>query len=369
MLVAFIGLSVGQYPAYNYPHAWQTNTGTADAPIWVTNNWHNPYSAYPFAILQRNDTFDFEESVQGNGYFMTYMYTKAGNLAFKNYAHGSGQIDNEMTLQAYHKNSSIHQYGGYDTTYGAWTDEDSACIQFKEDNSMVYAPMKIAVGTGYYSYNPVSYDSLLKEKTWIKNYRAGTSMHHEVEYAHALDKELEVVAKEYRNYSYDPYFEGLGITEMKILEDVTDGKTHIGVLQANENFVGLLGLRNLLVNDITASGLSLSNSGQPGHQGAWYNPAVEIDEDYWGTYHIEKNMTLTVPYKAIFLTENWLPCCFEGWATMPPIYQRKFGRDTKGVFDCKCILGYAYGTDVPLIPAFEQFHNVPGSYPAVAAPI
>ena len=48
--------------------------------------------------------------------------------------------------------------------------------------------MRIAVGTGYYAVNPLAYDSLLKEKTWIKNYRAATHMHHEVEYAHALDK-------------------------------------------------------------------------------------------------------------------------------------------------------------------------------------
>jgi hypothetical protein len=27
----------------------------------------------------------------------------------------------------------------------------------------------------------------------------------------------------------------------------------------------------------------------------WYDPAIEIDEDYWGTYHIEKNMTLEAP--------------------------------------------------------------------------
>ena len=69
---------------------------------------------------------------------------------------------------------------------------------------MVYAPMRIAVGTGYYAANPLDYSSLLKEKTWVKNYRAGTSMHHEVEYAHALDKELNIDVKEKFNYTYDP---------------------------------------------------------------------------------------------------------------------------------------------------------------------
>ena len=104
---------------------------------------------------------------------------------------------------------------------------------------MVYAPMRIAVGTGYYAANPVDYSSLLKEKTWVKNYRAGTSMHHEVEYAHALDKDLNVVAKENFNITYDPETIGVSKTQMNVNEDMTDGKAHIGVLQAADNFANL----------------------------------------------------------------------------------------------------------------------------------
>ena len=39
--------------------------------------------------------------------------------------------------------------------------------------------------------------------------------------------------KEKFNYTYDPVTEGVGYTQMKVIEDVTDGKAHIGVLQAN----------------------------------------------------------------------------------------------------------------------------------------
>ena len=125
--------------------------------------------------------------MQGNGYFMTYMYAKAGNVAVKNYAHGSGSINSEATLTYQNLESARH------ITYTPTTTTSTQnCIQFKEDIAMVYAPMRIAVGTGYYAANPLDYSSLLKEKTWVKNYRAGTSMHHEVEYAHALDKELDV---------------------------------------------------------------------------------------------------------------------------------------------------------------------------------
>ena len=173
--------------------------------------------------------------MQGNGYFMNYMYAKSGNFLMKNYAHGSDSIDNEAILTYQQFNRQNHPL------YNEYNDFSQNCIQFKEDVAMVYAPMRIAVGNGYYAANPLDYSSLLKEKTGAKNYRAGTSMYHEVEYAHALDKELEVNVKEKFNYTYDPVWEGIGSTEMKINEDVTDGKTHIGVLQANIDYAGKLG--------------------------------------------------------------------------------------------------------------------------------
>ncbi len=69
------------------------------------------------------------------------------------------------------------------------------------------------------------------------------------------------------------------------------------------------------------------------------NPSIEIDEDYWGTYHIEKNMTIEVPYKKVVTSDDWLPCCFGGYMTMPTYYQKGgkgFGSNVKGVFDCTC---------------------------------
>jgi len=259
------------------------------------------------------------------------MYVKQGNLEFKNYAHGSGQIDNDVILQTFHKNNSIADYGGYKVKYGTYTDEDVACIQFKEDNSWVYSPMQIPVGTGYYSANPVNYDSLLKEKTWIKNYRAATSMHHEVEYAHALDKELEFVAKDYRNLTYDPYWNGVGVAQMKIKEDVTDGNVHIGVLQASQTFVSALADDY----DIKDNPSFILNGGKPGT--AWYKPTIDIDLDYVGSPHIEMNTTLEVPYTKLTTPDDWLPCCNGGYEYMPELYQANAGgKSTATIFDCTC---------------------------------
>jgi hypothetical protein len=263
--------------------------------------------------------------VQGNGYFVTYLYAKAGNVALKNYAHGSGSLNSEATLIYNSLNRSTHN------AYSDYNDFTQDCIQFKEDVSMVYAPMRIAVGTGYYAANPLDYSSLLKEKTWVKNYLAGTSMHHEVEYAHALDKELEIVAKDKRNLTWDPELASVGYTQMKLVEDVTDGKAHIGVLQANKNF---LDNSNVAQPDYT----NTDTLGQFGRlRSAWKDPSIEIDEDYWGTYHIEKNMTLEVPYHLIQKGEDWLPCCFGGYLTIPATYMGDSKlKGAKGVFDCTC---------------------------------
>jgi hypothetical protein len=312
VLVSLISCSSAQV-ASNYPILPPAN--------WWTSGPNNgqTFSGYE----EKNTTFDFEQSVQGNGYFMTYLYAKSGNIAVKNYAHGSGSLNSEATLTYQYWDKKNHP------NYADYNDFTQNCIQFKEDVAMVYAPMKIAVGTGYYAANPLEYASLLKEKTWVKNYRAGTSMHHEVEYAHALDKELNIDVKEKFNYTYDPIWEGVGYTRMSVVEDVTDGKAHIGVLQANENYANQLGsVNNLMDPKVAGAGKKLFSS-------AWNDPAIEIDEDYWGTYHIEKNMTLEVPYYKKTTLDDWLPCCFGGFGTMTVADKRPF-KSSAGVFDCTC---------------------------------
>jgi len=145
--------------------------------------------------------------------------------------------------------------------------------------------------------------------------------------------------------TWDPELESVGYTQMKLVEDVTDGKAHIGVLQANENFA------NTVSEDADTIGegeVSFVN-----HKSAWKNPSIEIDEDYWGTYHIEKNMTLEVPYHLIMKGEDWLPCCFGGYLTIPTPYlgDSKL-KGAKGVFDCTCFKA----------PAVAEF---PRTYPVL----
>jgi len=291
---------------------------------------------YPNGYSVSNATFNFEQSVQGNGYHMSYIYAKAGGTAMKNYAHGSGSLDSEATLTWQHATEKTHN------VYSDYFDHYQDCIQFKEDVAMVYAPMRIAVGTGYYAANPLDYSSLLKERTEAKNYFAGTYMVHEIEYAHAIDKELDLVVKDKINYTYDPELLAVGYTQMKVNEDVTDGKVHIGVLQANDDIIGLLS--PCRANCSPDYGKVLSSIGEDWSTGKlpfnwkgkiWQDPAIEIDEDYWGTYHIEKNMTLEVPYHVTCKKDDWLPCCFAGFDDMNPLDKKVF-KSATGVFDCTC---------------------------------
>jgi hypothetical protein len=278
---------------------------------------------YPNEVAEKNVTFNFEQDVQGSGYFMTYRYAKAGALAFKDYVHGSGSIDNEFVMFTQELDKNTHPIDA------DWVDENVSCISVKEDNVMVYSPYQFAIGAGYYAVNPLVFDSLLKEKTWIKNYRAGTSMHHEVEYAHGIDKELEVLAKEKYFHQYDPVYEGVGYTQMKINEHVDNGKVHFGVLQASSDYTANAAVPAYPGTALTSSALSDIR--------AYKNPAIEIDEDYFGTYDITKNMTLNVPYKLTQKSEDWLPCCSGGWADIPAGLKKGFGSSAEGIFDCSCL--------------------------------
>jgi len=177
-------------------------------------------------------TLDMKQNVTGEGYFMNHKSVRmpnvlgvsgAGNngVEVMDYSHGSGTIDSDSILSAQTTNSTngVAEEYGYDHT------EALSCIQLKEDSLMVYSPVAIAIGSGYYAKSPLAFSSLIKEKTWLKNRGPATVMHHEVEYAHALDKEIEVLAKDFISED-DP-----AVSMMNVSEDMTNGRAHIGMLQ------------------------------------------------------------------------------------------------------------------------------------------
>lgn len=274
-------------------------------------------------ITKDNITLDMKQNVTGEGYFMSHKFIRMPNVLgisgtgnngveIMDYSHGSGAIDTDSILSATAKNST----NGVDENYGYDYTEALSCIQLKEDNSMIYSPVAVGIGSGYYAKIPLTFNSLIKEKTWLKNRGSATIMHHEVEYAHALDKEIEVLAKDFISED-DP-----AVSMMNVSEDMTNGRAHIGMLEGDPKAA------SDIANEIAFTAKS-----------AWKSPLIDVDEDYWGTYHIEKLMNLTASVDETVDDDDWLPCCSGGFLTMPEAYQKGsygFGSDVKGIFDCTC---------------------------------
>jgi hypothetical protein len=305
--------------------------GISAATIWVPTFPSGAAVQVQNTQISFNESISVEQSVQGQGYAMQYMYAKAGNTELKEYGHGSGSLDQETLLSTWHLNKTNH------LPQADYNDFDQDCILFRQTvNSWTYAPFNTVIGTGFYG-QPVNYVSLLKEKTWIKNRVAGSSIQNEIEYAHAMKKDISALVVSKRNLTYDPVYDSYGLTQLKINEDVTDGRIHIGALQASSENPNPWVYKGMLWP-------------------AWRNPDLEIDEDFVGTYHVTKNITISKPYSYVKPAYDWLPCCGSstdtlgsGWASMTTGDKRGFGASVKGIFDCTC---YKW----PLAAQFPETH-------------
>lgn len=158
-------------------------------------------------------------------------------------------------------------------------------LQVKEHTVFAQAPKIITIGKGYYTDHPISYNSQTGQQSWIKSKAAGVSMNHEVSSAHNLSQSLDMSAQD--NSHRDEYgMTANGGIQMKVAEDVQEGKVSIGVLQGG-----------------------MPRYGQPPSATALRHPSLDIEEDYVGNFHIEKNVTLRAPIWRLSQNYGWLPCC------------------------------------------------------------
>ncbi len=275
-------------------------------------------ATFASAAWEKHYEHSFEQDMAGSGYAMVRQNVNTGNLELLNYMHGSGTIDGATLISSnlsrnkyFYQDVNTHAYSGSDYAY-------AQNISFLEQNEMVYSPVAFAYGTGWYEKNPIVYNSKLKEKTWGKNYQPemGVSMHHQIEYASAFVKDISVDLqckeevpyyyefgdKKLNRFSSTPE-DGIGLARMKIEEEVTEGVVHIGELVAGDGDHG------------------------------WKNPIVEIDENYVGTFKIQKNMEFTACKVAKKPRPDWLSCCIGGYAGMAED-DRMWGE--KEIFDCTC---------------------------------
>jgi hypothetical protein len=169
---------------------------------------------------------------------------------------------------------------------------NSSTIRLESQNSNTYSPVSISAGNGYYSSHPVTYASAIGSQTQLVNKGNAASLRHEVQSAQGISGSAEytVAGKSYRRG--DSEYTSTSSAQMRIDETVTDGRVHIGVLQGGE-----------------ATGGEAGRDGRGPITSAWKNPSIEIDEEYIGTFHISKNITISKSDRRLMSTDSWLSCC------------------------------------------------------------
>lgn len=262
--------------------------------------------------------FNYEDRVTGDGYYannneiatqVPHDDGHRGRLAdvyLQARGHGSGSIEQESIIVS---NESIINQTNPDMifTFGL--------IATLDNRNMVYGPYNISIGRGYYSSRPLNFNSLLGDKTQIKNFASETSMIQEIKYAKAINKDL-LAKVEYEHYNDTDEMPSKGLARTLMNPDlsVTSGIAHIGMLQGNISTLDSLGP----------------------DRSAWYNPNIAIDEYYTGTFNLTTRMNLTLPVSTNVSEDEWLPCCSGGWMDLMDSDKKGFGADAKAIFDCNC---------------------------------
>jgi hypothetical protein len=124
----------------------------------------------------------------------------------------------------------------------------------------------MGIGSGFYALHPITFNSLVKEETWIKSRGGASSMQNQIEYAHALNKQLKFLERDFI-YEEDP-----SVTMMNVSQDKINGKAHIGVLQGDPD-----AMEESVMNAETEEMKSL-----PLAKSAGRRPIVYVDEDILG---------------------------------------------------------------------------------------
>jgi hypothetical protein len=277
-------------------------------------------SADPLEVRSKGVLFNYEDNVNGYGNFGSYTQIAAqvphaddhiqdrfANVYLQKKDHGSGSIEKETIMSS---TKSIIIQIDPDMTYAY------ALIAALGNISMVYKPQTMSIGNGYYVTHPVNFNSLLGDKTRIKNYASETSIVQETKHAKAIN--MDLVASVEDDYSGWNPSKSLGRSLMNLEGSVTSGSTHIGMLQGN-----------------TLDSLDSLDS----DKSAWHKPNINVDEDYTGTFNLATKMNLTLPVNKIVSYDSWLPCCSGDWEDMKYSDKENFGADAKGFFDCTCPKG------------------------------
>jgi hypothetical protein len=234
--------------------------------------------------------YDSSQSIIGSGFVSTYQHFAAKkpggepSVELKNAVHGSGLYIYESLARMKQRYYNLTYYGDA----GEKLDQDTSdeeVVELDEEAAMVYGEKNISLGLSFKA-DPIR--SPWKDGTWAKNYKnyiSEVSMSYLFDDATTLNSKATTVLRhncDYKNYA-----------KMEIVSDF-NGTAHFGMLQEGDKHFAS-------DRDFTTS---------------WKNPALEMDEDYRGVYHIDRKMVHEVPYERIQEDQGWLPCCNGGFFEM-----------------------------------------------------
>ncbi len=265
---------------------------------------------------------EIQDDVEGEGFVIEYKKVNTNNLSLLEYSHGSGSMNFADLLTSEQKTTHSGNTYFYINKLGepveTWAGANSV-ISYTRQTDITQSPVGFAYGTGWYASHPVVYNSLIKDKTVAKSYQEGAMMHHQLEYARAIKGDIAV---DLNCTGPTITTDGKGLASMRVDDEVLQGTVQIQQLVAEITRDKKKG---------TLKGLAAE---------AWRNPQIEVDVNYIGNFHIQKNMKVEKSKARQYDSEDWLPCCFGGFFDLQT-YSTKIAFDRlykseKGIFDCSC---------------------------------
>ncbi len=271
-------------------------------------------------------THHSEGDVTGEGFVMVYQNINTNNLSTLEYMHGSGSFDVADIIDSQQKSTHGGSYYYQSDSYPSpkwqkqWTGANSV-IKLTRQSDMTQSPVTFAYGTGWYASHPITYNSLLKDKTVAKSYQEGVVMHHQVEYARGLVGDMAV---ELNCTGPTETKDGYGLASMKLEDKVTQGTVHIAEILTNPQTYKSGANKYTDTNKLSKSSKVLGVKGT----------LIEVDENYIGNFDIQRQMKVEVTKSRAVTMEDWLPCCMGGFFDVPDYSKANKGQI--GIFECTC---------------------------------
>ena len=274
-----------------------------------------------FADDYRTSKFAYtaQQQINGEGFFNTYQKINTINntdheklLGYAELSHGSGSYKRESTFSAW---SQVIINDQYETL-----ESSRHNITFGESTDYVYQPVDFLFGKTL-KFGPIA--SKGKEDTCVKDYDSGVRMTTLFDSTTALNKEI----------TGSLYWDLIETDNED--ERLKDSSTGVA-MNINADVTGFAKLGMLVQHpDVTVSRHPIRDS--------------ELEQNYKGTFTLAQKLSHKIDYRSKDVDDDWLPCCYSGYLTMPKYYRmgsKGFGSNVKAIFDCTC-----FESPIPQLPS------------------